>query len=229
MQFLEKHFQFIDLDEVAEAISTQNFPPDLSVAITFDDGLRSFSTDAFPIIQEMNIPAAVYVTTGLIDSEFWRSTKMDQLIVNGRIVKGNTNIPLPRDRVDAASLGYEIRQGLSLDELVQVDNHDKVTVGAHTMNHPILTTLSQEESTKEITGSKLQLEEWLGHDIRHFAYPNGNYSSREIEIIRAIGFTSCAAVGDKWITAQSESFSFPRKGTGPSVSSLYWLMYRIYN
>ncbi|WP_207642356.1 polysaccharide deacetylase family protein [Pseudobacteroides cellulosolvens] len=48
-----------------------------------------------------------------------------------------------------------------------------VTFGAHTLNHPILGNLSEDEATNEIYGSKVLIEERTNKKVRHFAYPNG--------------------------------------------------------
>jgi peptidoglycan/xylan/chitin deacetylase (PgdA/CDA1 family) len=46
-------------------------------------------------------------------------------------------------------------------------------IGAHTLNHPILSKLSREEAITEIRGSKELIEEKLNALVHNFAYPNG--------------------------------------------------------
>src|SRR5262249_36102097 len=48
-----------------------------------------------------------------------------------------------------------------------------VEVGAHTVNHLVLSSLSAERQREEIEGSLADLRAWLGHDVRSFAYPYG--------------------------------------------------------
>jgi peptidoglycan/xylan/chitin deacetylase (PgdA/CDA1 family) len=48
-----------------------------------------------------------------------------------------------------------------------------VTIGSHTLTHPILTTLSEEDLEAEIGGSRLVLQDKLQRPIELFAYPNG--------------------------------------------------------
>ena len=49
-----------------------------------------------------------------------------------------------------------------------------VEFGGHTVNHPILETLTSPESlADEISGSKLRIEEELQAPVAHFAYPSG--------------------------------------------------------
>ena len=46
-------------------------------------------------------------------------------------------------------------------------------IGAHTVNHPILTNLDPEEARREIGRSRHALEEAIGAPVTLFAYPNG--------------------------------------------------------
>lgn len=68
-----------------------------------------------------------------------------------------------------------------------------VTIGAHTLSHPMLAKHPEEVARLEIAGSKARLEAELGLRIRHFAYPVGDPGSagpREFALARAAGFDS---------------------------------------
>ena len=77
---------------------------------------------------------------------------------------------------------------MNLDEILELEKSDLVTIGAHTLNHPILQNESLETSRKEITDSIIELEKLLGHKIKYFAYPNGakalDFGMREIDILK---------------------------------------------
>jgi len=49
-----------------------------------------------------------------------------------------------------------------------------IIFGTHTMNHPVLTSVSISEAEKEIMDSKRILEERTGITVDYFAYPNGH-------------------------------------------------------
>jgi len=49
-----------------------------------------------------------------------------------------------------------------------------VTIGSHTMTHPILTSLTAEETDTEMRESRKALEERMGREVSIFCYPNGN-------------------------------------------------------
>jgi peptidoglycan/xylan/chitin deacetylase (PgdA/CDA1 family) len=65
-----------------------------------------------------------------------------------------------------------------------------VTIGAHTMTHPVLKKESATDVRHEIEGSMEAIERHLGQRPAHFAYPIGDQTSachREFEIARACG------------------------------------------
>ncbi|MEO6609831.1 MAG: polysaccharide deacetylase family protein [Aestuariivirga sp.] len=67
------------------------------------------------------------------------------------------------------------------------------TIGAHTINHFLLKTLSAEEALSEMRDSKLRIEKELGRDIEFFAYPYGDRRAaglREYELAKKAGFTA---------------------------------------
>jgi peptidoglycan/xylan/chitin deacetylase (PgdA/CDA1 family) len=49
-----------------------------------------------------------------------------------------------------------------------------VTIGSHTMTHPILTSLTTEETDAEMRESRFALEKRLQREVSIFCYPNGN-------------------------------------------------------
>jgi len=75
-----------------------------------------------------------------------------------------------------------------------------MTIGAHTVSHPILARLTDDAAHREIGDSKRFLETLLGERIGLFAYPNGkageDYSAQTVAVVRGLGFD--AAVSTEW-------------------------------
>jgi peptidoglycan/xylan/chitin deacetylase (PgdA/CDA1 family) len=66
-----------------------------------------------------------------------------------------------------------------------------VTIGAHSVTHPVLSDLDDRSALEEMACSKSRLCETLRVPIDHFAYPFGGITAcgdREHALARAVGF-----------------------------------------
>jgi peptidoglycan/xylan/chitin deacetylase (PgdA/CDA1 family) len=68
-------------------------------------------------------------------------------------------------------------------------------LGAHTMTHPDLSTLSYEDCLREIRDSRLALEEIGGSAVVTFAYPFGFYGPAAIAAARDSGMIAAVTTG----------------------------------
>lgn len=69
LNFLNEHYLPVSLSEVLSAVRGDSTLPDRAVLITFDDGLKNNYSVAFPVLQELNVPAAIFLTMDLIGSD----------------------------------------------------------------------------------------------------------------------------------------------------------------
>lgn len=93
--------------------------------------------------------------------------------------------------IDAA--GLVERECLPWETLRSLAGAPDVTIGAHTLTHPMLAKHPPEVARREIVDSKARLEQELGVPVRHFAYPVGDPTSagpREFAMAREAGFAS---------------------------------------
>lgn len=130
--------------------------------ITFDDGYQDTYDIAYPLLRRLEVPFAVYVTTGFIDN------RMPMWWYAGE------------------------RLGIDTESLKALDADPLCTIGAHTVSHPKLDTLSREEQYKEIAYSKQTLEALLNHEVKHFSFPHGAHNDDTIAICRELGFQTVA-------------------------------------
>jgi peptidoglycan/xylan/chitin deacetylase (PgdA/CDA1 family) len=78
---------------------------------------------------------------------------------------------------------------LTTNQLIRLDSSPLITIGAHTENHPMLSTISKVEQRKEIAQSLTQLENILKKPIRYFAYPYGtrqDYNKDSVDICKEL-------------------------------------------
>ena len=75
---------------------------------------------------------------------------------------------------------------LEKQDVVEIDQEHEI--GAHTLNHVDLTKISISEARREIEGSKEYIEELIGHKIKMFCYPWGEYNNEIENIVKDAGF-----------------------------------------
>lgn len=116
---------------------------------------------------------------------------------------------------DIAKRGRELPDDFMLtDDQVRSLAHNGVSIGAHTVNHPILSSIPADIARREIGDSKLYLERVIQEPIDVFAYPNGrpelDYGIEHRNLVSELGFR--AAVSTHWGvgTSQSDRYQLPR-------------------
>lgn len=67
MAFLKCHFHFVSIEELHDSFKSGKHLTAKDVVLTFDDGYRNNLTVAAPLLKKMNIPFAVFVSTGCVD------------------------------------------------------------------------------------------------------------------------------------------------------------------
>lgn len=126
--------------------------------------------------------------------------------------------PLERDKQcavirDVANVGAP-RDLMMRTDQVRVLHDAGMDIGAHTVSHPILVRIGNEEARREIAEGKSALEAIIGAPVRHFAYPNGvpgvDYDRAHVDIVRELGFD--AAFSTAWGAAsrRSDMLQLPR-------------------
>jgi len=93
-------------------------------------------------------------------------------------------------------------------------NRNGVEIGAHTVSHPILTSLDDDSARREIVGGKQELEAILGKPVRLFAYPNGkvgkDYDARHVAMVREAGFDAAFTTAAGAVGRGQDLFQLPR-------------------
>lgn len=99
-------------------------------------------------------------------------------------------------------------------EQLQLLANSGVSIGAHTVNHPILSSVPFAQAETEIHSSKLEIEALIQREVELFAYPNGapavDYTMAHRDLVERLGFS--VAVSTHWGVAvgESDSLQLPR-------------------
>jgi peptidoglycan/xylan/chitin deacetylase (PgdA/CDA1 family) len=105
-------------------------------------------------------------------------------------------------------------------------DRDLITVGSHTLSHPILTKLSGEEIETEIVESRRCLEQRLERKVDLFCYPNGAYDRRAYQLVQK---TYRAAVTTETGVINTEGFDvhrLPRIASAENAALTAWRLHR---
>lgn len=95
--------------------------------------------------------------------------------------------------------------------LLTVDS--MIEIGAHTISHPSLAALPEEEQRFEIVQGKFLLEEMSGRKVCSFAYPYGgreNFTPSTVRIIKEAGFESACSNFGGTVNAGTDRYQLPR-------------------
>ncbi len=83
---------------------------------------------------------------------------------------------------------------LTWDEIAEMQKSGIIDFESHTMTHPELNRLNEEDRWHELKGSKDNLEKGIGKDINYIAYPCGSYDSALEQMTKDAGYRAAFTV-----------------------------------
>jgi len=226
------------------------------VNFSIDDCYRDTFELLVPVFRRRNVPVTLFVTTGIPDGTLplWAAgledalLHQDHVMIDGeRIALANSEQrramfaqvaaawdgPQAADRYAAfcAANGIDIaamhwKHAISWDMLEVLVRDPLVEIGAHTVSHPRISSLSPEEALRELTDARLRLNQRLGIDLKHFAFPYGRSADcgpRDFALARQAGFASAATTRKGLVRIKQDAFSIPRNtmnGAHRSVAAM---------
>ncbi|MCW8921773.1 MAG: polysaccharide deacetylase family protein [Sedimenticola sp.] len=97
-------------------------------------------------------------------------------------------------------IAAELPELMMTSNQVQLLHECGMEIGGHTVSHPILSCIPDEQAEREIADGKRRLEEIIQDSVKVFAYPNGkpgqDYLPKHVNMVERLGFD--AAVSTKW-------------------------------
>jgi peptidoglycan/xylan/chitin deacetylase (PgdA/CDA1 family) len=101
-----------------------------------------------------------------------------------------------------------------------------ITVGSHSMNHPILSKTNPHQLEIEITESRHVLEIQLERRIEYFCYPDGTYDDSALGLVRQ-HYQAAVSTQSGFVSATDDIYQLPRIGAGEErVHDLAWRLHR---
>jgi peptidoglycan/xylan/chitin deacetylase (PgdA/CDA1 family) len=102
---------------------------------------------------------------------------------------------------------------LSQSELDAIAGEPLLTIGAHTVTHPMLRRCDEAQARREIVEAREALQQRFVRPIRHLAYPVGDCGSagpREYALARAAGYRSAVTTRPGFVTQGCDLHALPR-------------------
>jgi peptidoglycan/xylan/chitin deacetylase (PgdA/CDA1 family) len=172
---------------LVDALTTP--PAGRTMAVTFDDAHVSVAELARPILDELGIPATVFVPTeyagtdrlmGWAGYDQWLGTPHES---------------------ELRCLSWE-----ALNELAD----SGWEIGSHTVSHPRLTRIDDDQLEHELVGSRRVCEERMGRPCVSIAYPYSDEDDRVVAATRRAGYGLGVTVSSRW--APPFPLRWPRVG-----------------
>ncbi|MFD0766891.1 polysaccharide deacetylase family protein [Mucilaginibacter lutimaris] len=190
----KNNFKVIGQEDILAIVKTEAPIPNGAAIITVDDGWSSNYENVAGIAHKYNVPVTIFVSTEPIENgNYWWP------YVNAAISKNLTNetieslklLPNNEREKIITQIKQQVtleRQAMTVDQVKEIAKTGLVTIGGHTITHPILPKCDSGTAYQEIKLSKNIIEAWLEKEIITFAYPNGDYTQREITFLEQSGF-----------------------------------------
>jgi len=209
--YLSKNYNIIDLNDFIQNRNNQTKIPKKALIITFDDGHIS-NYQLISVFQKYKIPVTIFLCTEIINSNrhFWfrykdiYKLKIDDL----KIIPNKKRLALLNEIGFDQEMEFEYPQALQKEQILEMS--ESINMQSHTMFHPCLPKCTDSEAKYEIAMSKEKLEKDYSFRINAFAYPNGDYSDREIQLLKETGYSCGVTVDSGFNTLKTDLFRLKR-------------------
>jgi poly-beta-1,6-N-acetyl-D-glucosamine N-deacetylase len=209
---LKRRYNLVALSEFLAARSghTTDRLPRKALIVTFDDGHRG-NYELVPVLEKYGIPITIFLCSGIIGTHrhFWWLHANDRLDAQAmKALPDERRVQALLARGHADTHEYETRQSLAVGEIAEMKS--LVDFQSHTVFHSVLPNCTLERARQEVVESRETLEQQYGLKIYALAYPNGDHSDREVELLRAAGYTCGLTMMAGFNDSQTDPFRLRR-------------------
>ncbi len=196
LRYLASRYTLIDVSILEAALASGNWDelPNNAILVTFDDG-HAGNARLAPVLARHGVRPLIYVCPAVIEGpgQFWFMTP--GLDPEPLKLVGNAQRMAVIDATKGDT-GARLRDALGPSELKALVG--VADIGSHTLTHPILPLCTEAEAHDEIILSRERVSDLTDVPCRHFSYPNGDYTEREIELVRRAGYSTARTTEAGW-------------------------------
>ncbi len=200
MATLAKLGRVVPLEELLEVGPRYGRP---RFALTFDDDYPSHVDSVLPILNDLGIPATFFLCGRALHGvgPFWFQS-LERLIEARGVQRVAALLGVPTASSEALALACEEDPGLQRiverevptetsclgeDEIATLARAG-MTIGFHTLDHPVLTKLSDVEVEDALVRGRHTLEMVVDRALTLFAYPHGRADRRTAAMVGEAGY-----------------------------------------
>ena len=210
--WLSRHYNIISLDKYLSTRVrgfTTRLPPK-SLIITLDDG-HIGNYKLLPLVKQYNIPLTIFLCSGIINTSrhYWfRFSGLPSSSESLKVIANHDRLRILSESGFYPEKEFAYPQALNRNQILEMKEY--INFQTHTIFHPCLPQCSDEESLIEIEQSKRELEQKFNLSINALAYPNGDYSERDIQFAQKTGYFCGLTVGHGFNDGKTDLFKLRR-------------------
>jgi peptidoglycan/xylan/chitin deacetylase (PgdA/CDA1 family) len=141
-------------------------------------------------------------------------TRLHPLIKNNNVAARESLMRQLRHWGNVHNPDLQAHRLLTVDELRSFSGSPACTIGAHTVDHPMLSQLDYQAQFDQIIQSRTYLEKTCGMTVKHFSYPFGikmhDYNTDSVRACKNIGFDMVSANYYGQAHSWTSRFEMPR-------------------
>jgi peptidoglycan/xylan/chitin deacetylase (PgdA/CDA1 family) len=115
---------------------------------------------------------------------------------------------------------------MSWDQLIECSMSADVEIGSHTVHHVRLSRATEEEVRFELQESKQSIEDKTGQRCDMFCFPNGDWSMKDVELLRETGYVS-AVTSDSGSNVVGDNLYLLKRYSVPNAGSAVEALFAI--
>ncbi len=215
LDFIRRHYNVIDLDQLKAHTGTMAGLPHRAGLITFDDGWRDTALYALPELKKRGLPGVLFLATGVLDDldeRWWQDALVEIMLPAGNLDKLESSLRIPTfEDEDRKTRIYRVtacvggmmadarraflqswnvppvagRQMLSRQEVHSLQG---IKVAGHGHSHIPLVVL--QDPLVDLQHSRVLLKE-LGAEADIMSFPHGAVNEKVQTLAKRAGFTMC--------------------------------------
>jgi peptidoglycan/xylan/chitin deacetylase (PgdA/CDA1 family) len=193
-------------------------------ALTFDDDYRSHLERVLPVLTDEGIGATFFLSgRSLFGRGPYPFEVLDHLLEDRAPVEVARALGVDARDIDElmracasdpSAIGGAGHHDVAADHLGPEDISELATagmaIGFHTLEHAMLTALSQPEVEDAVRRGRAELEDAAGAPVALFAYPFGRADARTAAAVRGAGFKAAVTGIPGPVTPGTDPFFIPR-------------------